>query len=80
VISQQVNFFITATGNVTPSWKLVRISGPTAPMLAATRKDTNTLTIALGRPTTTPDGSVVASTPMNNAILAAILGPAFAPH
>jgi hypothetical protein len=76
VISQQVNFYITVTGNVTPSWKLVRTSGPTTPMFTATRKDTNTLIIALGRPTTTPDGSVVASTPMNNAILAAILGQA----
>jgi len=80
VISQQVNFIITTTGSLTPGWKLVRSSGPSAPMLSGTRKDTNTLTIALGRPTTAPDGSVAASTPMNNAIVAAILGQALQPR
>ena len=79
LISEQVNFFVTASGNVTPGWKLVNVVAPLAPALfSGSRKDTNTVILAMGRPNASADGGIAASTAMNNQILAAILSQAVA--
>lgn len=76
VIGETVNFYVTATGSVTPTWKLVRITAPLAPtFLSGTRKDTNTLILALGRPSTAGDSSP-SSKPMDNQILSGLLSQA----
>jgi hypothetical protein len=78
-ISETVNFYVTATGSITPTWKLVTITAPLAPTFAsATRKDTNTLILSLGRPNLTADGTPKASDAMNNQILASLLSQAIA--
>ncbi|MGJ5199248.1 hypothetical protein [Bradyrhizobium sp. HKCCYLRH1030] len=76
VIGETVNFYVTATGSVTPSWKLVRITAPLAPtFISGTRKDTNTLIIAMGRPNTSGD-IPKSSEAMNQQVLAQILSQA----
>ncbi|MDI3562433.1 hypothetical protein [Bradyrhizobium sp. Arg816] len=76
VIQETINFYITTSGNLTPSWKLVRITAPTAsPFLSGTIKNTDTIIITMGRPLI-QDGTVVASAPMNNSQQAALLGQA----
>lgn len=73
-INETVNFFITGTGSVTPTWKLVNVTAPLAPTFAsATRKDTNTLILTMGRPLIADNGAVSASPTMNNQILASLL-------
>ena len=79
LIGQTVNFYITSTGSVTPTWKLINVTAPLAStFLSATRKDSNTLIISMGRPVLAPDGSITASQAMNNQILAAQLAQAIA--
>jgi hypothetical protein len=79
LIGQTVNFYITSTGSVTPGWKLINVTAPLAPaFLSATRKDTNTLIISMGRPVVAADGSITESQAMNNQILAAQLAQAIA--
>jgi hypothetical protein len=74
VISETVNFYITGSGSVTPTWKLVHVTAPLAGTFAsASRKDTNTLILSMGRPILAADGSITASQTMNNQILAALL-------
>jgi hypothetical protein len=76
IIGETVNFYVTATGSFTPSWKLVRITAPLAPsFVSGTRKDTNTLILAMGRPNTSGD-TPEASTAMNNQVLSQILSQA----
>jgi hypothetical protein len=76
VIGETVNFYVTTTGSVTPSWKLVRLTAPIAPtFLSGTRKDTNTLILAMGRPNTSGD-TPKASDAMNSQLLSQILGQA----
>jgi hypothetical protein len=77
LISQTVNFYITSSGSVTPSWKLINVTAPLAgSFLSATRKDTNTLILAMGRPIPAANGTISASDAMNNQILASLLGQA----
>ncbi len=77
LISETVNFFVTGTGSVTPTWKLVKVTAPLAPaFLSGSRKDTNTLILAMGRPAPATGGGIVASNAMNNQILASILSQA----
>lgn len=79
LIGQTVNFTITSTGSVTPAWKLINVTAPLAPtFLSATRKDVNTLIIAMGRPVVAADGSITESQAMTNQILAAQLAQAIA--
>jgi hypothetical protein len=76
-ISETVNFYVTATGSATPTWKLVQVTAPTAAsFLSVTRKDTNTLILAMGRPTVGANGEAKASDAMNNQVLYSILGQA----
>jgi hypothetical protein len=78
-IAETINFYVTASGSVTPIWKLVAVTAPLAPTFAsAQRKDTNTLILSLGRPVISADGSVSASAAMNNQILASLLSQAVA--
>jgi hypothetical protein len=78
-ITQTVNFYITSSGSVTPTWKLINVTAPLAPtFLSASRKDTNSLIISMGRPIVAADGSITASQAMNNQILAAQLAQAIA--
>jgi hypothetical protein len=76
VIGETVNFYITGTGSLTPSWKLVRLTAPLAPnFITGTRKDTNTLILAMGRPNTSGD-TPKASLAMDNQMLSQILSQA----
>jgi hypothetical protein len=75
-ISETVNFYVTFSGNVTPTWKLVRVTAPTAAtFVSGMRKDTNTLILTMGRPVPGANGTV-ASPAMDNQILYSILGQA----
>jgi hypothetical protein len=78
VIGETVNFYITATGSVTPMWKLVRINAPLATtFMSGTRKDTDTMILALGRPSPAAGStSSPSSKPMDNQILSGILSQA----
>lgn len=50
-ITATINFNITSSGSITPTWKLVRVSAPLNSTFASTtRKDTNTLILTMGRP------------------------------
>jgi hypothetical protein len=74
-ISETVNFNVTVTGSVTPSWKLVQVTAPlSSTFLSGTRKDTNTLILAMGRPSVGANGEAKASDAMNNQVLYSILG------
>ncbi len=77
VISETVNFFVTGSGSVTPAWKLVKVTAPLAPtFLSGSRKDTNTLILAMGRPSAAPNGTLQGSPAMDLQILSAILSQA----
>jgi hypothetical protein len=80
VISETVTFNVTASGNVTPMWKLVKITTPLAPtFLSGSRKDTNLLVLAMGRPDVSKTtGAITSTNAMDRQILAAILGQAIA--
>jgi hypothetical protein len=79
IISETVNFYVTSTGSVTPTWKLVRVTAPlSGTFLSGTRKDSNTLILAMGRPAPTANGGVKSSDAMNNQILSSILSQAVA--
>ncbi|MGJ4970008.1 hypothetical protein ACQR1N_08640 [Bradyrhizobium sp. HKCCYLRH1073] len=78
-INETVNFYVTSSGSVTPAWKLARVTAPLASTFAsASRKDTNTLILAMGRPVVAPDGSISASQTMNNQVLSSLLSQAIA--
>jgi len=75
-ISETINFYVTFSGTVTPTWKLVRVVAPTAGnFLSSSRKDTNTLILTMGRPVAGANGAE-ASRAMDNQILYSILGQA----
>jgi len=77
LISQTINFYITASGSVTPTWKLVRMTAPVSPTFASvSRKDTNTLIIAMGRPDLKNGQAAGASEQMNAAVLYSVLNQA----
>lgn len=72
LISQTMNFYITSSGSVTPSWKLVQVTAPLSGTFAsASRKDTNTLIIAFGRPDLSKSGG--GNTAVSNQILTSTL-------
>ncbi|WP_076866176.1 hypothetical protein [Bradyrhizobium mercantei] len=72
LISQTINFYITSTGSVTPMWKLTRVTAPLANTFASvSRKDTNTLIIAFGRPDLSKTNS--SGTAISNQILTSTL-------
>ncbi|MGJ4941430.1 hypothetical protein ACQR1W_12725 [Bradyrhizobium sp. HKCCYLS1011] len=76
LIQETVNFYITAAGSITPSWKLVRISAPlNSPLLSGTSKNTDTLIITMGRPDL-KDGKPVASNAMNTSLQASLISQA----
>jgi hypothetical protein len=78
-IGETVNFYVTASGSVTPTWKLVKVTAPLASTFAsASRKDTNTLILSMGRPVVAADGSISASQAMTNQILSSLLSQAIA--
>jgi hypothetical protein len=72
VIQHHVKFEIVSSGNITPIWKLVRISANQgSPFFNVSRDRTHDLLITLG-PTEKPTGAP--STPASNAHLAAQIG------
>jgi hypothetical protein len=72
LISETINFYITSSGSVTPTWKLVRVSAPvSSTFFSASRKDTNTLILALGRPDLTKNAN--SSIAVTNQILTSTL-------
>jgi hypothetical protein len=77
LIGETINFYITTSGSITPSWKLVRVTAPLSPtFVSASRKDTNTLIVALGRPELKATGQVGASSAMDAQVLRSILSQA----
>jgi hypothetical protein len=55
VLSHEIKFDITDTGNITPGWKLTRVSiNQSGNLLSATRDRTNDLTITFGPTLPTP--------------------------
>ena len=55
VLSHEVKFDITNTGNITPGWKLTRVMvNQSGNLFSATRDRTNDLTITLGPTVPTP--------------------------
>lgn len=77
LISEQVTFYVTLTGSVSPGWKLVAITSPIAPSLfTASRKDTNTMILALGRPASAAQGGLSGNTAVSNQILSGMLSQA----
>ena len=55
VLSHEIKFDITDTGNITPGWKLTRVSvNQSGNLFSATRDRTNDLTITLGPTLPTP--------------------------
>ncbi|WP_315827844.1 hypothetical protein [Bradyrhizobium sp. SZCCHNG3015] len=74
LIQETVNFYITASGSVTPAWKLVRVSAPlSSPFLSATAKTANSMIITMGRPNTA-NGKQEASQAMQTSLSAALIG------
>jgi hypothetical protein len=80
VISHDVKFEIVSTGNVTPTWKLVRVSANTgsSPLFGATRDRTQELLITLGPSQRNPDKTIVPSASAQSSHLAAEIGSAVA--
>jgi hypothetical protein len=77
VIGETVNFFVTSSGSIAPGRKLTRVTAPLAATLfSASRKDTNTLILAMGRPAPAAAGGITANSAVNNQILAGILSQA----
>jgi hypothetical protein len=77
VISETVNFYVTGSGSVTPTWRLVQVTAPLASsFLSGSRKDTNTLILAMGRPAPTANGGIISSSVMDRQILSSILSQA----
>jgi hypothetical protein len=55
VLSHEIKFDITDSGNITPGWKLTRVSvNQSGNLFSATRDRTNDLTITLGPTVATP--------------------------
>jgi hypothetical protein len=80
LMSETVNFYITTSGSVTPTWKLVKVTAPLAPtLLSGNRKDTNTLILAMGRPSVAANGTVTSSSAMDYQVLSSILSQAVRP-
>jgi len=80
-ISHEVNFKIVSSGNVTPSWKLVRVSANTgnSPFFSADRERTQDLLITLGPVQQgSPKSSPALAPAAQNAALAAQIGSAVA--
>jgi hypothetical protein len=76
LIQETVNFYITASGSVTPSWKLVRISAPlTSPLLSGTAKTTDSMIITMGRPNI-ENGKQTSSKTMDASLSAALIAQA----
>ncbi|MGB6176370.1 MAG: hypothetical protein WBF43_08545 [Methylocella sp.] len=75
VISHEVAFVIVYGGNITPTWKLVRVSANTGnmPLFGATRTNTQDLIITMG-----PAQNAGLSIAAQNTILAAQIGQAVA--
>jgi len=48
-VSHEIDFIVTYSGGVNPTWKFARVSVPNSPLFAASRKYTNRLIIAMGR-------------------------------
>lgn len=73
LIQETVNFYITATGSIAPSWKLVTISAPSSsPLFAGTAKTTDAMIITMGRPNT-DSGKSESSKAMDSSLSAALI-------
>ncbi len=80
-ITETINFYVTVTGSVTPTWKLVRVTAPTAAtFLSGTRKDTNTLILTMGRPSPGTNGGPPDTRAMDAQIFNSILQQSVIPR
>ncbi|MFK4502887.1 hypothetical protein ABIF86_007178 [Bradyrhizobium japonicum] len=76
LIQETANFYITASGSVAPSWKLVRISAPLgSPLFSATAKTTDSMIVTMGRPNI-ENGRQVPSKSMENSLQASLISQA----
>jgi hypothetical protein len=81
VISHEVKFLIVSSGNITPSWKLVRVSANPSSFFGANRTRTHDLTVTFGpneTVTTTGTKKNKPSQAASNAQLASEIGLAVA--
>jgi hypothetical protein len=77
VIGETVNFYVTYSGSLAPTWKLARVSAPfSSTLLSGTRRNTNTLILTMGRPSVSSSGALTSSTAMDNQVLSQILSQA----
>jgi hypothetical protein len=68
VLSHEIKFDITNTGNITPGWKLTRVSiNQSGNLFSATRDRTNDLIITLGPTLPTPKPKMVGGKPATDA-------------
>jgi hypothetical protein len=72
-LTETVTFNLIYSGSVSPAWKLVRVSAPNAALLSASRKQTSTLILVMGRPEEKAGKGPEASLAMTNQLLAALI-------
>jgi len=80
VISHEVKFEIISSGNITPTWKLVRVSANTgaSPLFGTSRDRTQDLIITLGPAQKAEAERQTLSTPAQNSALASEIGASVA--
>jgi hypothetical protein len=71
-LSHSVNFVVALSGNVTPTWSLVRFKGLTGTFASGSHSNTHTLSIAMGSPAALPGEQ---NRQLNNLILLQALSP-----
>lgn len=77
LIQETANFYVTISGSVAPSWKLVRISAPLGlPLFSGTAKRTHSLIVTMGRPAKDDNGAQVASRSMESNLSASLIAQA----
>ena len=66
VLSYEVSFEIISSGNVTPTWKLVRVTTPNGglPLFSTKRDRTHDVTLTIGPVTTPPRRQAAAGPPV----------------
>lgn len=79
VIQHEVKFIILTDGNITPSWKLVRVSTATSPLFDAQRTRTHDLLITFGPKAETPKPKVQEVRDLNGKVLYRVVESAGAP-
>ena len=78
-LTHHVKFIVVSSGSVTPTWKLLRVTGnPSGPFASAIRTRTDDITITLGASTTAENGAKAPSTDAHDQFFANLIGQAVA--